>query len=218
MAPSSPSPTTDLQRLQQQVESLTQQNQALREALAPLARMAEAVHTSKMKDFCFWRRSSTIPGREIWLHATDALRAEQALTGTGEPVATADRGTSSTSPVMVESYRHGLAIQVVCQMFGVTHEHLLQAPAYCDDGIDGGCGGKAGDCQIVGAVTILVAALARFEQEVRGSQPSQETPAQLSSVSIHCDYRKPDCAQTGRTEGVSWICEHHDPKKQHDPR
>ena len=66
-------------RIVQRLEDTEQQMTTLRNALAPLARLARSVHESRTKDFWFWKRSSTLPEREFGLHADDALRPELAL-------------------------------------------------------------------------------------------------------------------------------------------
>lgn len=69
-----------LQTLQtQEISRLEHWVGSLREAVRPLARLAQSVHDSRTKDFWFWKRSSSIEDREFGIHADDALRAEHTL-------------------------------------------------------------------------------------------------------------------------------------------
>lgn len=69
-----------LQTIQtQEISRLEQWVGSLREALRPLATLAQTVHASRTKDFWFWKRSSSIEARVFGIHADDALRAENAL-------------------------------------------------------------------------------------------------------------------------------------------
>ena len=57
------------------------------------------------------------------------------------------------------------AIGLAAEIFGVTLDHITEAPKWCGDGYDGAC--SRDDCYIVGVVPIITAALLEARKEER---------------------------------------------------
>ena len=49
------------------------------------------------------------------------------------------------------------AQKLAAEIFGVTLDHIIEAPRHCGDGYDGAC--SRADCEIVGAVPIIATAI-----------------------------------------------------------
>ena len=49
---------------------------------------------------------------------------------------------------------------IACEIHFLNIEHITERPRHCDDGYDGGCGGRDGECAVIKTANIVRVALA----------------------------------------------------------
>lgn len=54
---------------------------------------------------------------------------------------------------------------IACEIHFLNIEHVTEHPRYCDDGYDGGCGGKDGECDVLKTAKIVKEALQQARRE-----------------------------------------------------
>lgn len=54
---------------------------------------------------------------------------------------------------------------LACEIHFLSIEHVTEHPRYCDEGYDGGCGGKDGECDVLKTAKIVKEALQQARRE-----------------------------------------------------
>ena len=49
---------------------------------------------------------------------------------------------------------------IACEIHFLNIEHITERPRHCDDGYDGGCGGRDGECDVIKTANIVQKAMA----------------------------------------------------------
>ena len=54
---------------------------------------------------------------------------------------------------------------IACEIHFLNIEHITERPRHCDDGYDGGCGGRDGECAVIKTANIVRVALAEARRD-----------------------------------------------------